>query len=109
MFTVPGPFGSDIGQLADVMCWQARDRSPDAMDVVPQRGRVHVCRHLDEEVPGAHRIGAADPAGKYHRQPHMPASWPMIRGLAWAHHGTKGRPRTSASARDTTRPTRARA
>jgi hypothetical protein len=32
----------------------------------------------------------------------LPAIWPMIRELAWAHHGTNDGPRTSASARDTT-------
>ena len=30
----------------------------------------------------------------------MPAIWPMIRELAWAHHGTNDGPRTPASARD---------
>jgi hypothetical protein len=31
----------------------------------------------------------------------LPAIWPMIRELAWAHHGTNDGPRTPASARDT--------
>ena len=48
--TVPGPFGSDIGQLADVMCRRVRDRGSNAMDVV-STGADHVCRYIDESVP----------------------------------------------------------
>lgn len=50
-FTLPGPFGHEIGQLADAMTRRTRDRSPDAMGVVPKRGRDHAHRHLHEKVP----------------------------------------------------------
>jgi|HubBroStandDraft_6_1064221.scaffolds.fasta_scaffold196471_2 hypothetical protein len=43
-FTVPGPSGHEIGQLADVMTRRTRDCSPDAMGVVPDGGRGHVRR-----------------------------------------------------------------
>ena len=49
--TVPGPFGHEIGQLADAMTRRIRDCSPDAMGVVPKRGRDHAHRHLHEKVP----------------------------------------------------------
>ena len=50
-FTVPGPSGHEIGQLADAMTRQTVDRSPDATGVVPERGRDHARRHRCEEVP----------------------------------------------------------
>ena len=48
-FTVPGSFGLDIGQLADVMGRRVRDRGSNAMDVV-STGAGHVCRYIDESV-----------------------------------------------------------
>jgi len=47
----PARSGHDIGELADVMTQRTRNRSPDATDVVPTRGRDHACRHLHQEVP----------------------------------------------------------
>jgi len=50
-FTIPGPFGHEIGQLADAVTRQTRDCSPDAMGVVPTPGRDHAHRHLHEKIP----------------------------------------------------------
>jgi hypothetical protein len=49
-FTVPGPSGHEIGQLADVMTRRTRDCSPDAMGVVPDGGRGHVRRQSQRGV-----------------------------------------------------------
>jgi hypothetical protein len=43
--TVPGSFGLDIGQLADVMCRRVRDRSSNAMDVVSNGGGPRLSLH----------------------------------------------------------------
>jgi hypothetical protein len=89
------------------------NRSPDATGVVPKRGRDHPPSPSPPRGPQAHWIKAAGtaagPVGKHHRRAHIPAMWPMIREPGSAHYGTTDRPRTSASARDPTRPTRARA
>jgi hypothetical protein len=59
-FTVPGPFGHEIGRLADAMTRRTRDRSPGAMGVVPTRGRDHAHRHLHEKI--ARPTGSGLPA-----------------------------------------------
>ena len=67
--------------------------TPVAISTRRSRGSPHQgCRH------------GGRPVGKYQRQQHISAMWPMIREPGSAHHGTKNRPRTSTSARDTTRP-----
>ena len=50
-FTVPGPPGHEIGQVADVMTGRTMDCSPDAISVVPERGLDHAHRHLHEKIP----------------------------------------------------------
>jgi hypothetical protein len=111
-FTVPGPFGHEIGQLADAMTRRARDRSPDAMGVVPNGGGTTPIA-IVHAGSATHRIKAVGPAagpvGKHHRRPHIPAMWPMLPEPESVHHGTEDRPRTPAPAKDTTRPIRARA
>jgi len=69
-FTIPGPFGHEIGQLADAVTRQTRDCSPDAMGVVPTRGRDHAHRHLHEKVPRL--TGSRLPA----RRPARPGNTP---------------------------------
>jgi hypothetical protein len=48
-FTVAGPFGSYIGQLADVMYRRAGNRSPDATDRVSNRGATTSVASEDAE------------------------------------------------------------
>ena len=111
-FTVPGPSGHEIGQLADVMTRRTRDCSPDAMGVVPKRGRTTPVA-IFARGPAAHPDQgsgtAAGPAGKYQRRPHISATLPMIREMESLTMEPKDRPRTPTSARDTTRLIRARA
>ena len=54
-----------------------------------QRGRDHVFRHLDQEVPQGSPDQDGRPGWEYHRQRRMSAIWPMIRILARVHHGTE--------------------
>lgn len=49
---VPAPAVATISQLADAMTRQTWDRNPDAMGVVPERGRDHARRHLHQEIQG---------------------------------------------------------
>ena len=69
-FTIPSPFGHEIGQLADAMTRRTKDCSPDAMGVVPTRGRDHAHRHLHEKVPRL--TGSRRPA----RRPARPGNTP---------------------------------
>ena len=102
-FTVPGPFGREIGQLADAMTRRTRDCSPDAMGVVPKRGRDHAHRHLHEKVP---RLTGSRlrPGGRPGWETPSPAAHTSHvaddPGTGSAHHGTTDRPRTPAPARD---------
>ena len=111
-FTIPGPFGHEIGQLADAVTRQTRDCSPDAMGVVPTRGRdtpiaISARRSRGSPDQGCRHGGRR--GRETHRRPHISAMLQMLREPGSAHYGTTDRPRTPAPVRDTTRPTRARA
>jgi len=107
-FTIPGPFGHEIGQLADLMTRRTRDCSPDAMGVVPTRGRdtpiaISARRSRGSPDQGCRHGGRR--GRETHRRPHISAMLPMLREPGSAHYGTTDRPGTPAPVRDTTRPT----
>ena len=82
-FTVAGPSGHEIGQLADAMTCRTRDCSPDATGVVPKRGRDHARRHLRNGSRGS--PGSRLPARLGNTISHF-ADDP---GNGIAHHGTQ--------------------
>jgi len=51
--------------------------------------RAARCTHMLRGRESGRRVPKTGSCACIHRRRHMPAIWPMIRELAWTHHGTK--------------------